>query len=54
MVREIDGRRWWCCPVCGKKLLQVNPGASCRGVQIRCRGRKPDGTPCRKEMEIII
>ena len=38
---------WYKCPICGKKLLQVAPGAQCSGVHIKC-GK------CRQVVEIEV
>lgn len=40
MVKEINGRRWFCCPRCGKKLNPLQAGAVCRGVLAQCRERR--------------
>ena len=54
MIRTIDGQGWFCCPVCGKKLFPVAPGAVCRGLWAKCRGRRPDGRKCAWEGEVRI
>ncbi len=54
MVKQIKGQLWFCCPKCGKRLHPVLPGAVCRGVMERCRGKLPDGTPCGWTGEIRI
>lgn len=50
MIQHIDGRAWFCCPVCGQKIHPVLPGA--RGVLAQCKGRMPDGSRCRWTGEI--
>lgn len=54
MTKKIQGKLWYCCPKCGKKLFPLQPGAVCRGVMTTCRGRFPDGTPCRWSGEIVV
>ena len=44
MIREIEGRTWFCCPQCGKKLHPVDRGA--RGVYVMCKQKRRDGTRC--------
>ena len=44
MLREINGKVWFCCPQCGKKIHPVVPGA--RGVFVVCKQRRGDGTRC--------
>lgn len=44
MIKSINGRTWFCCPACGKKLHPVAPGA--RGVWTKCRGKLPSGERC--------
>nr|DAI30389.1 MAG TPA: cysteine-rich protein [Caudoviricetes sp.] len=49
-LRYIDGRVWFCCPKCGKKLHPVAPGA--RGVFAKCGGRTQTGARCTWSGEI--
>lgn len=42
MIREVDGRWWFCRPRCGKKLYPLQAGAVCRGVLAQCRERGCD------------
>lgn len=44
MLKEINGKVWFCCPQCGKKIHPVAPGA--RGVFVVCKQRRGDGTRC--------
>lgn len=44
MVRRIQGRNWFCCPECGRKIHPVALGA--RGVFVTCKGKRPDGKKC--------
>lgn len=44
MLKEINGKVWFCCPQCGKKFHPVAPGA--RGVFVICKQRRADGTRC--------
>lgn len=44
MLKEINGKVWFCCPKCGKKIHPVSPGA--RGVFVVCKQRRCDGTRC--------
>ena len=41
MLKEINGKVWFCCPQCGKKIHPVAPGA--RGVFVVCKQRRADG-----------
>lgn len=43
MIKQINGRLWFCCPVCGKKLHPLAPGAICSGVFTQCRKCKWEG-----------
>lgn len=54
IIKDINGQKWYCCPVCGKKLFHVNDGAVCRGVSVKCRGKFPDGSKCTWSGEIRI
>ena len=54
MVKEVDGRWWYCCPRCGKKLTPLQVGAVCRGVLARCRGVRRDGSRCGWEGEMVV
>lgn len=47
MIKLINGRLWYCCPMCSKKLFPISPDASCRGLYTKCRG-------CGWEGEVII
>lgn len=44
MVKESNGKTWFCCPKCGKKIHPVAPGAC--GVFVVCRQRRKDGKRC--------
>ena len=44
MIKEINGKTWFCCPVCGQKIHPVKLGA--QGVFAMCKGKKPDGGRC--------
>ena len=44
MLKEINGKVWFCCPKCGKKIHPVAPGA--HGVFVVCKQRRADGTRC--------
>ena len=44
----------WTCPVCGKKLHPLQPGAVCHGVMAQCRGRRQDGSRCGWAGEIVV
>lgn len=50
MLKIINGKTWFCCPKCGKKIHPVDPGA--RGVLVVCKGKRPDGTRCNWAGEI--
>lgn len=54
MIKEINGRWWYCCPLCGKKLLPLQYGAECHGVLTQCRERRMDGIRCGWKGEIIV
>ena len=45
MNKEIV-KGWYNCPVCGQKLLKINPEKKIEGVYIKCKR-------CRQEVEII-
>ena len=47
MVKVIQGRAWYLCPVCQRKLFIVKDGAVCRGVMMMCK-------QCRETHEVII
>ena len=47
MVKVIQGRAWYLCPVCQRKLFIVKDGAVCRGVMMMCR-------QCGETHEVII
>ncbi len=44
MLKEINGKVWFCCPQCGKKIHPVAPGAG--GVYVVCKQRRDDGKRC--------
>lgn len=50
MIKEINGRTWFCCPECGQKIHPVKLGAC--GVFAICKGKKSDGTRCNWSGEI--
>ena len=50
MIKQIDGHDWFCCPVCGKKIHPVLPGAY--GVLVKCSGRTREGQRCSWSGEI--
>ena len=50
MIKEINGKTWFCCPDCGKKIHPVKPGA--RGVYVMCKQKRQDGTRCNWSGEI--
>lgn len=50
MVKSYNGKAWFCCPQCGKKIHPVKPGA--RGVLVKCSQRLTDGRKCGWEGEI--
>ena len=39
-------KQWYYCPVCGQKLLMVEPSKKFEGVYIKCKR-------CRQEVEIV-
>ena len=43
MIKTINGKTWFCCPECGKKIHPVKPGAC--GVLVKCTG-KNNGKRC--------
>lgn len=47
MVKLIQGRAWYCCPVCNKKMFTVKDGATCRGIMLACK-------QCGSTREVII
>lgn len=47
MVKLIQGRAWYCCPVCKQKLFPVKDGATCKGVFAPCKR-------CGSTREVII
>ena len=49
MVKEVDGRWWYCCPRCGKKLNPLQTGAVCWGVLAQCRAAR-----CGWEGEMVV
>ena len=38
MLKEINGKVWFCCPQCGKKIHPVAPGARADGKRCNWRG----------------
>lgn len=38
-------KEWYNCPVCGQKLLKINPSKKIEGVYIKCK-------KCRQEVEV--
>lgn len=52
MIREVDGRWWFCRPRCGKKLYPLQAGAVCRGVLVQCRRWGKSG--CGWEGEMLL
>lgn len=50
MIKSINGRTWFCCPACGKKLHPVKPDA--RGVYAVCKQKRKDGSRCNWSGEI--
>lgn len=50
MVKEINGKDWFCCPRCGKKIHPVKPGAC--GVFVVCKQKRADGRRCNWAGEI--
>lgn len=50
MLREINGKVWFCCPQCGKKIHPVKPDA--RGVYAVCKQKRKDGSRCNWSGEI--
>jgi len=54
MIKKIKGQLWFCCPKCGKRIFPVQPGAVCKGILWKCKGKFPDGTSCGWSGEISI
>lgn len=50
MLKRQNGKTWFCCPNCGKKIHPVKPGA--RGVLVKCNQKRADGEKCGWEGEI--
>lgn len=42
-LKKIGDYEWFCCPVCGKKLHRIEPGAVCHGVTTFCKQCKWTG-----------
>lgn len=47
MIKEIDGKRWYCCPRCGQKLFRVIQGSTAKAILVFCRH-------CKHEIEVNI
>lgn len=57
MLNRIQGRVWFCCPVCGQKLLQVvDFDASCHGLEGVCKKCKCEYplTVDKEELEAVM
>lgn len=37
MIRTIEGRKWYCCPHCGKKLFLVADDTVVRRLRYQCK-----------------
>lgn len=41
-IKEIHGRRWYCCPYCGKALFPVSGDTRITALRYRCKACKHD------------
>ena len=35
----MEKNSWYCCPICGKKLVKLEPGSIMYGVPVYCRSK---------------
>lgn len=42
MIRSIGGRKWYCCPNCGKALFPLREDTRVSGLVLRCKACKHD------------
>lgn len=35
----MEKNSWYCCPICGKKLVKLEPGSIMYGVPVYCRNK---------------
>nr|DAL53653.1 MAG TPA_asm: hypothetical protein [Caudoviricetes sp.]DAP24363.1 MAG TPA: hypothetical protein [Caudoviricetes sp.]DAV93428.1 MAG TPA: hypothetical protein [Caudoviricetes sp.]DAZ31307.1 MAG TPA: hypothetical protein [Caudoviricetes sp.] len=47
MIKEINGKTWYCCPYCGKALFPVRPDTKVEHMPFRCKA-------CKHDMEVNI
>lgn len=39
----MEKNSWYCCPICGKKLVKLEPGSIMYGVPVYCRNQDLQG-----------
>lgn len=39
----MEKNSWYCCPICGKKLVKLEPGSIMYGVPVYCRNKHLQG-----------
>ena len=46
LIKNINGKLWYCCPFCEKKALLISPETKIQHLKLKCKGSN-----CKKEFE---
>ncbi len=49
LIKNINGKLWFCCPYCEKKALLLNPDTKIKHLTMKCKGSN-----CKKEFEVNV
>ena len=50
MVIAVVRNGWLCCPDCGQRLMKLHKDE----IEIKCKGRNPNGDKCREIVTIKL
>ncbi len=49
LIKNINGKLWYCCPFCEKKALLISPETKIQHLKLKCKGSN-----CKKEFEVNV
>lgn len=49
LIKNINGKLWYCCPFCQKKALLISPDTKIQHLKLKCKGSN-----CKKEFEVNV
>ena len=49
LIKNINGKLWYCCPFCEKKALLISPETKIQHLKLKCKGSN-----CKKEFDVNV